>query len=630
MYSNKAIKDGSRESRQFLRRAVVAAVAVALLTGVLVNQMVKLQVRDHEHYSTLSQQNRVRIQPVPPTRGLIYDRNGVLLVENRPSYRLTVTPEQVRDMPALLEALGEVVDLDEADINRFERQLQRSRRFHEVPLKLRLTEEEVARLSVHRHRFPGVEVRAQLTRHYPHGEHMAHVLGYVGRISEQELRRIDTANYAGATHIGKSGVERAYEDLLHGRVGYEQVETNALGRVLRVLERTPPEPGTDLHLTLDSRLQRVAEAALEGQRGSVVAMDAHTGEVLAMVSEPGYDPNLFVGGISHQQFQALQSAGSQPLFNRSIRGQYPPGSTIKPFVALAGLHHGETDERRRVQCSGQFSIPGDDRVYRGRWHSNNGRLALRESIAESCNIYFYDLAYRMGIDDMSDFLAGFGFGQLTGLDMNGERPGVLPSRDWKRGALGEGWYHGETLHTGIGQGYFSVTPLQLAVATAIMANRGYPVEPRLLARTGEGDETLAAPPEVMEREARITVDDPAYWDAVIEGMEMTVHGRYGTARGITNGLDYRIAGKTGTAQVSAQMRDIDHEERPYHHRDHSLFVAFAPAEQPRIAISVVVEHGGGGGRTAAPVARQVLDAYLDMEEALEGEPPPEGYIDGDD
>ncbi|ABI55527.1 penicillin-binding protein 2 [Alkalilimnicola ehrlichii MLHE-1] len=610
MHHSKAIKDGSTEARQFFRRVVVAAVAVCLFTGVLVNQMVKLQVRDHEHYSTLSQQNRVRLQPVPPTRGLIYDRNGVLLAENRPSYRLTVTPEQVRDMPALLAALGEVVSLDEAEISRFQQQLQRARRFHEVPLKLRLTEEEVARLSVHRHRFPGVEVRAQLTRHYPHGEHMAHVLGYVGRISEQELRRIDTANYAGSTHIGKSGVERAYENLLHGRVGYEQVETNALGRVLRVLERHPPEPGVDLYLTLDSRLQRVAEAALGDQRGSVVAMDVHTGDILAMVSHPGYDPNLFVGGISHQQFQALQSAGSQPLFNRAIRGQYPPGSTIKPFVALAGLHHGETNETRRVQCSGQFSIPGDDRVYRGRWHSNDGLLALRESIAESCNIYFYDLAYRMGIDDMSGFLAGFGFGQLSGLDLNGERRGVLPSRDWKRGALGEGWYHGETLHTGIGQGYFSVTPLQLAVATAVMANRGQAVQPRLLARTGDDAEPLEAPPAVPDPEERVVVSDARHWDAVIEGMEMTVHGRFGTARRIDDGLDYRIAGKTGTAQVSARMRDVDHEDRPYHHRDHGLFVAFAPAEAPRIAVSVVVEHGGGGGRSAAPVARQVLDAYL--------------------
>jgi penicillin-binding protein 2 len=601
-------KDHSGESRLFSDRAIISGVLVFAAMLLVAGRLVQLQIESHEHFSTLSQDNRVQLEPLPPTRGLISDANGILLADNYPSHSLEITIESVEDLDATIDELGHIVDIDEKDRKRFERMRKQRRRFEGVPIRTNLDQGEVARIAVNGHLFPGVEVRAQLLRSYPLGEYTAHALSYVGRINEKELERIDASDYAGTNYIGKGGVERAYEDLLHGTVGHQQVEVNAKGRVLRVLQSQPAEPGKDLRLYLDIRLQREAAAALADRRGAVVAIDPRTGGVLALVSRPSFDPNLFVEGIGTADYSALRDSLDKPLFNRAIRGQYPPGSTVKPFVGLGGLEAGVVEPNGTKWCPGFYQLPGHSHKYRcwKRW--GHGTVALKKGIVQSCDVYFYRLAHDMGIDRLHDFLGGFGFGERTGIDVFGELGGLLPSKQWKQRARNEPWFPGETLIVGIGQGSFLTTPLQLATATAALAARGRYVQPRV-ARATEvpGSEEEREIPAVI-RQLELS---PRRVDDVIAAMTAVVHTDRGTARRIRTDA-YRIAGKTGTAQVftvgqTERYRESEVAERM---RDHALFVAFAPVEDPRIAVAVIVENGGHGGSVAAPVARRVIDAYL--------------------
>lgn len=614
------IKDQLAERRLLFRRSLVAVLIIVVLLSTLIARMAFLQVVNYQHYTMLSQDNRVKLVALPPPRGLIYDRNGIILAENRPSFRLVLTPEEVKDVNDTVQRLGEIIDLSESDLTRFRELLARSRRFEEVPLKVRLTEEEVARFAVDRHRFQGVEVQAQATRHYPLGAVGVHAIGYVGRINAQELQRLSdeniAANYSGSTHIGKLGVEHSYEELLHGSVGVEKVETNALGRVIRTLERTPPVPGKDIYLSLDVRLQQVAERALGDYTGAVVVIAPKTGEVLAFVSQPTYDPNLFVNGIDIENYKALQQDIHRPLFNRALRGQYPPGSTVKPLIALAALEHGATGAHDKVYCPGYYMLPGVDHRYRDWKRGGHGHVDMTEAIAQSCDVYFYDVAYKLGIDDMSSFLRKFSLGTETGIDLSGEATGLMPSREWKRAAKNQPWFHGETLITGIGQGFMLATPLQLATATATLANRGKKIRPHFLHSVSDGDSGRQTPFREPPG-SPVDVRQDRYWDDIIEAMRQVVHGRTGTARGVGRDLEYEMAGKTGTAQVFSIAQDerYNAEELARALHDHALFVAFAPAKDPEVALAVVVEHGGSGSGVAAPVARQILDAYMTFKKA---------------
>lgn len=599
------------EAQLFKRRALVAAIFCVLLLLVLLSRLVYLQFIEYSHFSSLSENNRVRLMPVVPNRGLIYDRNGVVLAENRPSYQLELIPEQVKDMQATLQGLGEVVELDENTLQQFDEQLKRSRKFEWVPLRTRLSEEEVARLAVNRHRFPGVEINARLSRHYPFGKRMAHVIGYVGRIDEDELKRVDQTNYKGTTHIGKNGLERYYEDQLHGLVGYKNIEVNVQGRELRVLDKIPPIPGNNLWLTLDTRLQVVAEEALKDFNGAVVVMQPETGELLAMASMPTFDPNLFVHGISHKDYKRLRDSPDRPLFNRAIMGQYPPGSTVKPFVGLGGLETRSIGHREKIDCIGHYLLPNDERKYRDWKITGHGPVDLNDALAQSCDVYYYELSYRMGINRIYEFLHQFGFGEKTGIDLLGERSGLLPSREWKKRVKHKIWFPGETLITGIGQGYMLATPLQLASATSIMAMRGTISQPHLLASIEEPATGKKAIIEWAPKES-IKLNREANWQHTIRGMVNVVHGLRGTARSSGYGLDFKMAGKTGTAQVFgiAQDEEYDEETIAKKLRDHALFIAFAPLDKPQIVVAVIAENGGNGSTTAAPISRKVIDEWV--------------------
>jgi penicillin-binding protein 2 len=604
------LRDHLRDRHRFFGRAVAAGIGVSALVLVVVARLFALQVVDHQHYTTLSQDNRVKLVPLPPTRGLIYDRNGVVLAQNRPSYSLEITPEQVRDLDKTLAELGKVITISDADLERFQRLRRQKRRFESIPIRVRLTADEAAQFAVHRHRFPGVDVEARLSRHYPHEDKTAHVLGYVGRISEKDLEQIDQSEYAGTSYIGKIGVEKTYEETLHGDVGMQQVEVNALGRIVRVLESTPPAPGRDLHLHIDIRLQEIAMQAFEGRNGAAVVIDPRNGGVLALVSTPGFDPNLFVEGISRDDYAALQADQEKPLYNRAIRGQYPPGSTIKPFVALAGLEMNAISFDTTKYCPGFYQLPGHSHRYRDWKRWGHGPVDLDASIVESCDVYFYDLSRELGVDRMHEYLAHFRFGERTGIDLVGERPGLLPSRDWKRRARRQPWYPGETLIMGIGQGYFLATPLQLAAATAAFANGGTFIEPRIVASVQ--DPANGGPPELLGAAVEaIPVQQQANWDDVHRAMEHVITGERGTAKRIRSDR-YTIAGKTGTAQVFTVGQDEEYNEEEIAEklRDHALFVAYAPAENPEIAVAVIVENAGHGGAVAAPLAKRILDAHL--------------------
>ncbi len=599
------IKDSLLESNLFRSRAIFSIFVVLAFLLTIVGRFTYLQVFKHEEFVVKSEANRIKIKALPPNRGLIYDRHGVLLADNQPAYRLQVIPEQTEALNESLQALRDIVDLDDDDIKRF-RSLKRARpSFSAIPLKLRLTEDQVARFAVQRHRFPGIDIEPYQNRVYPFGEAFAHVLGYVGRLGPEDLANLDEGNYAASTHIGKIGIERSQESRLHGQIGHEQVETNAQGRVLTVLEREPPRSGEDLFLTLDANLQLAATAALDDYTGAIVAVEPGSGDVLAMVSMPSFDPNLFVNGVSHKDYNALINSPARPLFNRALHGGYEPGSTIKPFVGLAGLELGVIPPNHTVVSNGFYQIPGQQRRYRDWKAGGHGEVDIVQAIGQSVNIFFYQLAYTMGIDPLHDYLQQFGFGQATGIDLIGEAKGILPSRAWKRSVYNQPWYPGETVISGIGQGFTVTTPLQLAHATAILGSRGQ-VQPLNLV-------LQESPLATSDLTSRVPIKDSGHWELIIDGMEEVVHGKKGTARAIVDGeIPFRIAGKSGTAQVYglAEGEEYNEDDVPRHLRDHALFIAIAPADDPQIVVAVVAEHGGSGSRVAAPMARKVIDAFL--------------------
>lgn len=612
-----ALKNFRLESLIFRERAIFAAILVAVTFLLLMVRLYDLQVTNYSHYQTLSDDNRVRVLPVAPTRGLILDRNGEILADNTPNYQLIVRPSQVKNMAELLANLAEFIDIQEHELERFKKTVRRKQSFQQTPLVLNLSDEEVAKFAVNQHRYLGVEISAHSTRYYPQKNSFTHALGYVGRINEKESTTLDK-NYDGTSHIGKVGVERRYEKELHGKVGYKHVEINAQGRSLRVLKTQPSSPGIDIQLSLGARLQEVAREALGEESGAIVAIDPNNGDVLVFVSQPDYDPNVFVNGIGQQAYEQLRDDKHRPLFNRALIGQYPPGSTVKPVVALAGLQYEVTWPSKTMYAGPHFQLPGKARKYRDWKKSGHGLVNMNSAIAQSCDVYFYDLGNRLGIDRMHEFLSQFGLGSSTNLDTVGEVNGLLPSQEWKRATYGQPWYPGETVITGIGQGYMLTTPLQLAVMTAYIANHGAMFRPRFVRAT--------RPAGAVQFEAidsvpmpQVKVDNVAYWATVEQAMIDVVHAPNGTARRIGADAQYQIAGKTGTAQVFsiAQDEEYDADTIPKHLRDHALFIAFAPADKPIIALAVVIENGGSGSSAAAPVARQVLDAYLLGEKRLE-------------
>jgi penicillin-binding protein 2 len=616
-----AIKDDSRERRVFAARAAALFVMAAALVGVLVVRLLQLQIWEHETYQTRSEQNRIQVRPLGPPRGLIYDRNGELLAGNRPVSTLNVVKERVAQMDALLAELGELVALEADDLDKFHERLARTRRpFEPVALKLNLSEEEVARLAVNRHRLSGVEIATELVRYYPLEGLMAHAVGSVRRISEDDLRHLDPVRYSATRFIGRHGVERFYEQSLHGEVGYQKVEMDAHGRVRQVLDINPPVAGQNITVQLDARLQIAAAAALGERRGAIVALDPRSGGVLAMVSQPGYDPNPFVTGIGTEAYQALVSSRDVPLFNRAINGQYSPGSTFKPLVGLAGLAMGVMDWQEEIIDNGSFRLPGQRRIYRDwSWRQGNaggqGRVDLRRAIYRSSNVFFYDLATRLDIDRFAEFVGQFGLGARIALDIPEASAGLVPNRIWKRGAKGEPWYPGDNVNIGIGQGDLLVTPLQLATMTATIANRGRVVRPRMLLAS---DRPLPEfdPPPALPPVQGVGADD---WERMVDAMEDVVHRGGGGFRAngtawyyIGQDIPYRMAGKSGTAQLVEirQGEEYNEEELDEYQRKHAWFIAFAPADDPLIALAVLVENGGGGSAVAAPVAREVIDAYL--------------------
>ena len=622
------LRDTLGEAQLFRRRALWGFLIATLLIGSLGLRFAWLQVAQYDVYQTRSESNRIRLRSIAPSRGLVYDRNGRLLADNVPAYRLELVPEQVDDIDATLDALSDVVSLDEEDLRRFRATLKSKRRFQAVPLKLRLNESEMASFAVNRYRFPGVDVVPYLTRRYPYGELFAHVIGYVGRLDEDDLAGMDeqdVVNYDGTTHIGKSGIEKHYEAELHGRVGFERVEINAEGRVLQVIERQPAVPGRDLFLSIDADLQAAAEAAFEGQPGAAVVVDPNNGEVLALISLPGYDPNDFVYGISQRDYSALLANPGRPLFNRALSGGYEPGSTMKPFIGLAGLELGLRRPDDTVLSTGAFKLPNQEREYRDWRRGGHGRVDLKEALAQSVNTYFYQLAVDLGIDRMSAYLANFGFGERSGIDLDGEAIGILPSREWKRANRNEPWFPGETVIAGIGQGFWVVTPLQLAEALAMLANGGIRYPLHLLYAVREGYDAPVTPLQMPPPPPSV-VKDPANLQAVQAGMVAVVQGATGSAHRVI-GLDapYTIAGKSGTAQRVSRSGEesIKVDDLPFELRHRALFVAYAPVERPEIAVVAIVEHGGSGSLAAAPVARRILDAWLlrerDDEPAAAGE-----------
>ena len=602
------MRDTGREVAIHRGRILVASMAVLAAVATLLYRYYDLQIVSYQQFLTQSERNRVRLEALAPTRGLIYDRKGRLLASNEPSQSLAVVVERAGSLPALFERLDALVGLEDDELERFQERRRRSRPYDAVPLKLRLTDQEVAVIGVHRHTLPGVTIEAQLTRAYPEGELLAHVVGYVGRINQQEANRIEAEAYRGTYHIGKVGLEKRYEQVLLGQVGNQNIEANAHGRVLRVLDREPPAPGANLDLFLDLELQRVAYEALGEQRGAVVALDPRNGGVLALVSKPGFDGNLFVNGISSARYAALRDSPDTPLLNRTVQGQYPPGSTVKPMLALSGLELGLITPETTVPDPGWYRIPGDSRRYRDwilriRGTGHAPEVDMRMAIAESCDVYYYDLARLMGIDTLAEGLAPYGFGATTGIDITSEQPGILPNRDWKRRKLGQPWYPGETLSVGIGQGFMLATPLQLANAAMILANRGVAYRPSVV-RQVAGQPVPREPRRVVEA-------SPEHWSAVVAAMMDVVHHPSGTAAAISRDLPYTIAGKTGTSQVIGIAQDAVYDEEAIdaRHRNHGWFMAFAPVDRPKIAIAVLAENGGGSS-AAYPVARKVMDAWL--------------------
>lgn len=610
------LSTGVREKHLIQNRLMVAAIGGACLLILLVVRLIWLQLIETERFQTASEANRLQTLPVSPARGLIVDRNGLILAENRPNLQLLLVPEEVDDIDVMVSEVRSRIEFTDGDAERFAKNLKSRRRPRDpVVVKDDLSESEAALIAVDLFQFPGLQIEARPTRFYPYGGLTAHSLGYVGRLSLNELQAIEESRYAGTETIGKSGVEKAYEDALLGQVGVERVETSARGQIMRSVDRDDPVPGADIPLHLDIGLTAKLYEALGDRRGAIVAMDPQTGGILGLASAPTYDANAFIGGISQAEYAALQVNQDTPLFNRALRGQYPPGSTIKPMLGLVGLHYGAVTWEKEISDRGFFQLSGDDHKYRDWKKWGHGRVNIEKAVIESCDTYFYEMAVRLGVDQMSEGMRWFGFGRRQGRDIQGDLPGILPSREWKRQARNQSWYLGETVISGIGQGFWVTTPLQLAAATTAMARRGNFIEPHFSVL------------EDVDAGAPIPLGDSMDWERMIDAMEDVLHGERGTARGAARGLNYRIAGKTGTVQVVgiAQEEEYDANEVDERLRDHALFVGFAPADSPSIVLALVIENGGSGGTTAAPVARQVFDYWV--LERNEGErAPDETYV----
>ncbi|MFT3741219.1 MAG: penicillin-binding protein 2 [Gammaproteobacteria bacterium] len=599
------LKNYLAESHVFTKRVWLAFCVVLILLVVLIGRLVYLQIFQHDVYTTLSNQNQLNLIPIDPNRGLIYDRNGVLLAENVPVFSLDVIPDQVPHFEATLKQLEQIIDISPDDLQQFRKLLRQRRSAEGVPLKMNLREDEVATFYLNQYRFPGFGVTGRLLRFYPQGDTMVSALGYVGRINEQELAQVDPVNYAATDYIGKLGVEKYYESVLHGKVGYQQVETDANGQVVRVLNQIPPVAGKNLYLSLDSKLQKVAEDALGEDQGSVVVIKPATGEVLAFVSNPRYEPNVFVKGIPASDYKALQQDPQRPLYNRALRGLYPSGSIMKPFLALEYLDSGVVKTTDKIHDPGWFALPGQSHVYKDWRKGGHGVVDMHKAIVQSCDTYFYTMAVRAGIGRMNTIQYAFGMGKPTGLDVSDELGGVVPSPAWKRKALGQGWYTGDTVNAGIGQGFTMVTPLQMAHAVATLSERGMGFKPHFLLKwqNGDGKFDFYKPVPVP-----VTLHDPGIWDFVINAMHGVTSEAGGTARAI-GAASYTIGGKTGTAQVYRPKAygDDDNDAIPKKYRSHAWFIAFAPINSPQIALAVIVENHPHQGPV---VARKVLDYYL--------------------
>jgi len=618
------IKDHHSERRLFVGRVILSSVVAAILLGIVIARLVQLQIVDYEHFAERAQGNRVRIEAVPPIRGLVFDRQGRILAENLPAYQLELIPEQVPDLDDTLRRLARLGLIESEDIPRLRALSESGLRFKPVALNLRMDDKQIARFAIQRPRFPGVDFQPRLVRHYPNGATIAHAVGYVGAMSTSDLQRLDPSRYAGTSQTGKTGVEASYESRLHGDSGFRHIVTNARGRRVPVESRNlqeslpadeHPTPGANLYLSIDLDLQRLATEKLAGKRGAVVALDPWSGEVLVMVSAPSFDPNLFAVGMSSSEFSTLQHDMDRPLFNRAVRGTYPPGSTIKPMLAIAALETGATNLERRTICHGYFMLPNTTHRYRDWKPQGHGSMNLHDAIEQSCDVYFYEISNEIGIDRMHDYLDSFGLGHVTGIDVAGERTGLVPSTEWKRNAFhnpsDQRWFQGETVIASIGQGYMLATPLQLAAAAATLATRGVHYQPRIVAAWEDpvsGERTLTSAIRLED----VELENDANWDEVIDAMNSVMQGPRGTARAVGSGAPYRMAGKSGTAQVFSVSQDeeYDAEEVEERLRDHALFIAFAPVENPQIAVAVIVENGSSGSGVAAPIARAVMDQFL--------------------
>lgn len=609
------IQDHSAEANLFARRAVITVMAVFLLIIVLLANMFHLQISAYQTYKTRSNDNRIKVQPIAPNRGVIKDINGRVLANNEPSYTLELVPEQIDDMDTTIAGLQQILDISDDRVTAFKKAIKYQRRFKGMPLKSKLTEQEVAKFSVHQHRFPGVSIEARLTRNYPYKDYFTHAVGYVGKINKRDLQKLEQSeqikNYAATRSIGKLGIEKYYENQLHGLTGSEEVEINNRSRVLRQLSVSPPEPGTDLHLSIDVDMQIKASKLLQKNRGAIIAMDPRDGAILTFYSNPTYDPNLFVSGISQANYSKLLNSKDRPMYNRVTQGQYPPASTIKPQLALLGLDQEVVTPTSTVWDPGFWRIPNVkvQRPFRDWKPGGHGHVNLALSLKQSCDIYYYDLAYRLGVDRISAFGKKFGFGSYTGIDIHEENKAIMPSREWKKENLRQPWYKGDTINIGIGQGFWTATPIQLAMATSALVNRGRVVEPKLVTGTTHKGQYRTTATKFREP---IELSDEQHWDTILDAMYETVQDARGTAHSAFAGSVYSSAGKTGTAQLFSLGEDEEYEEDKValRKRDNAMYVGFAPYENPTIVIAVAVENAGGGSANAAPVAREMLDLYF--------------------
>ncbi|ADT87772.1 penicillin-binding protein 2 [Vibrio furnissii] len=612
------IRDYLAEARLFRNRAVVSFIAIVLMMGILLANLYNIQVNQYQDYKTRSNDNRIKVVPIAPNRGLIYDRNGILLAENRPVFNLEITPEKVKNMDETIARLQQILTITPDQIAAFDKERRQTRRFNSVPILTQLNEEDVAKFSVQQHKFPGVSVTANLKRYYPYGEVLTHVIGYVSRINDRDIERLvregKEANYQATRDIGKLGIERYYEDLLHGEAGYQEVEVNSRGRVIRTLKYVPPTPGKDIVLNLDINLQLYVHNLLNGRRGSAVVLDPKDNGVLAMVSSPSYDPNAFVHGISGKDYNALLNDKDRPLVNRTTLGIYPPGSTVKPFIAVSALEEGVITPNTTRNDPGYWRIPNSKtRPFRDWLRWGHGRVDIIKALEESVDTFFYQIAYDMGIDRLSEWMMKFGFGDYTGIDISEESKANMPTRDWKMARHRTPWYQGDTIPVGIGQGYWTATPMQLAKATSVLVHHGQVIAPHLLRSTINNGEEFSTQKETeYVTYPPITGVPDKYWDMAIEGMYLVNHGKRGTARRAFQGLQYKSAGKSGTAQVFglAEGQEYNAEELAEHLRDHALFTGFAPVDDPQAIVTIVLENAGGGSSNGAPVVRQIFDRVI--------------------